>query len=360
MLALLSISFEVGEDMDCLTVQDIKLILELTLPRKHYHQKDLIKFIGQIIIKSLLGTQIFVTRSPRPAYIPTFFRKVLKHKIIVYMGCTPLKYYEKMSFWRNKEFRQNSKKINRILAYFEFILEKYVLRNADYFLIENKKAEFIIKRFGCDVSKIILLRYYVQDYFLQGSNPEYKNNSPFLIGYTGRFNPYDNLSVIIDSIQILKKKNLNIILYLIGDGPIKKKIENKVIRLNLGQNIIFLGSQTHENVSKLIDNYHCLILPMVNSICPSTVAIKILEGVLKGKIIITNNAGYNKQFFNPYYDLILETLSPRILAQKIELILQNYRLYLDRAQIIRDNQIKIHNKANYNSVINNVINRVIN
>jgi len=46
MLALLSISFEVGEDMDFLTVQDIKLILELTLPRKHYHQKDLIKFIN--------------------------------------------------------------------------------------------------------------------------------------------------------------------------------------------------------------------------------------------------------------------------------------------------------------------------
>ena len=46
MLALLSISFEVGEDMDFLTVQDVKLILELTLPRKHYRQKELIKFIN--------------------------------------------------------------------------------------------------------------------------------------------------------------------------------------------------------------------------------------------------------------------------------------------------------------------------
>jgi len=47
MLALLSISFEVGEDADFLTVQDVKLILELILPRKHYREKDLIKFINE-------------------------------------------------------------------------------------------------------------------------------------------------------------------------------------------------------------------------------------------------------------------------------------------------------------------------
>ncbi|MHB8120238.1 MAG: hypothetical protein ACYDHX_16210, partial [Methanothrix sp.] len=46
MLALLSISFEVGEDMDFLTVQDVKLILEMILPRKHYREKELIKFIN--------------------------------------------------------------------------------------------------------------------------------------------------------------------------------------------------------------------------------------------------------------------------------------------------------------------------
>jgi len=46
MLALLSMSCEVGEDVDFLTVQDVKLILEMILPRKHYREKDLIKFIN--------------------------------------------------------------------------------------------------------------------------------------------------------------------------------------------------------------------------------------------------------------------------------------------------------------------------
>ena len=45
MFALLSISYEVGEDTDFLTVQDVKVILEMILPRKHYRDKELIKFI---------------------------------------------------------------------------------------------------------------------------------------------------------------------------------------------------------------------------------------------------------------------------------------------------------------------------
>ncbi|NTV27933.1 MAG: IS701 family transposase [Methanothrix sp.] len=46
MLALLSICFELGEDTDILTVQDIKAILEITLPRKRYRDKDLTKLIN--------------------------------------------------------------------------------------------------------------------------------------------------------------------------------------------------------------------------------------------------------------------------------------------------------------------------
>jgi hypothetical protein len=46
MLALLSICFELGEDTDILTVQDIKAILEIILPRKRYRDKDLTKLIN--------------------------------------------------------------------------------------------------------------------------------------------------------------------------------------------------------------------------------------------------------------------------------------------------------------------------
>jgi SRSO17 transposase len=46
MLALLSMCIELGEDTDILTVQDIKAILEIILPRKRYSDRDLTKLIN--------------------------------------------------------------------------------------------------------------------------------------------------------------------------------------------------------------------------------------------------------------------------------------------------------------------------
>ena len=47
MLVLLSFSIELGEEIDFVTVQDIKLILEMILPKKRFRDKDIIKFIKQ-------------------------------------------------------------------------------------------------------------------------------------------------------------------------------------------------------------------------------------------------------------------------------------------------------------------------
>ena len=45
MLVLLSISIDVGGETDILTVQDAKILLEIMLSRKHYRDKDVIKFM---------------------------------------------------------------------------------------------------------------------------------------------------------------------------------------------------------------------------------------------------------------------------------------------------------------------------
>jgi SRSO17 transposase len=47
MLVLLSISIDVGGETDILTVQDAKLLLEMMLSRKHYRDKDVIKFMRE-------------------------------------------------------------------------------------------------------------------------------------------------------------------------------------------------------------------------------------------------------------------------------------------------------------------------
>ena len=144
------------------------------------------------------------------------------------------------------------------------------------------------------------------------------------MGYTGRFRGYDLIKPIIDAISLIITEFPNVKLYLIGDGPKRKSIQSLVNSKNLKNNIIFLGLKTHEEVSKLVNEFHCLILPMIRNLCPSTISIKILEGVLKGKIIITTNSGNNKSLFLNNTELIIEQNTTYEIVEKIKSVIRKY------------------------------------
>lgn len=320
---------------------------------------ELMKFILRITIASLRLKQIFIIRGTKPSFIPFLFQKIFKHKIILNLGCTPFYTIERREFLKNPEYNFKFNKIRKFILKLEFQFEKYFLRNANEILVENEKAKKLVTLYGANNSKIQILRYYVQNYFLTSKKIKYNYGNVFKLGYTGRFHKYDCLLTLIDAIKILKENNYSIKLYLIGDGPTKEEIEYKIKKLNLNENVTLLGSQSHKNVSRIIDKLHCLILPMVKKICPSSIAIKILEGIMKGKIIITTNSGNNKSLFTPFYDLILEKINPSELAYKIVEVMKNYNKYLLLAEKIRQKQLKIRSFKIFNRKLMKILNQYI-
>jgi len=312
------------------------------------------KIILKLISLSLRSNQIFVIRGTRPGFIPIFFKKQRQHKIILNMGCTPLSTIERTAFFRNPAFRSKYNLLSKILLKLEFQFEKFLIRNADFIFVENETAKKIVAKYCDDSSKIKIAPYYVQNYFLTTEELKYNYNDrkPLIIGYTGRFHKYDKLDPLVDAIHILKNNEFPIVFKLVGNGPTKLEIQRKVNNLNLNNEIIFLGSQPHQIVSKIIDTEHILVLPMVNNICPSTVPIKILEGIIKGKIILTNNSGNIKSLFHPYTDLVLEDFSdPHLIAEKIIHVAQNYEKYYKIAQILRKKHLETCNSEYFRNQI---------
>jgi glycosyltransferase involved in cell wall biosynthesis len=199
----------------------------------------------------------------------------------------------------------------------------------------------------------------VEDSFLSGTNPSYNSKSdPFILGYTGRFQQYDNLDILLDAMDIVRHKGIRIKLYMLGDGTLKKSIEKKVKRKDLEDNVIFFGKVPHPEVSIRMNEMHALVLPMVNYICPTTIAIKILEAVLKGKIVITNKSGNNRSLFHPYEQKYVfeELTNPEIIASKILEIAQNYDEYLKIIKEIAQNQRSHHSKNFFGHQIVKTIN----
>lgn len=300
-----------------------------------------------------LGNRIFLTRASKLAFFPTLFRRVFNLKVIIRSGCTPVMFIERKVFSKNKNFQQKSNILMRFLYFIEPFFETYPLRHADLILVENKRAKRIVEMLGAESKKIRLNPYFVNDYFTKGTNPPFNFESKqiFKIGYTGRFNNYDLILPVIDAIKDFKERRVPLNLFLIGDGPNKNNIELIVKNQGLEKNIFFLGAQPHQKVSQIIEQFHCLVLPMLKNITPSTVAIKVLEGIMKGKIIITTNSGNNKKLFYSYCDLILNDTKSSSIHDKILLVMRNYNKYEKYARTIQNIQNTKRSRQKYSNNI---------
>ena len=72
-------------------------------------------------------------------------------------------------------------------------------------------------------------------------------DNQLVIGHIGRFVQQKNHEFLIDIFNEIHKQDKNAILLLIGEGPLKEKIQNKVNELGLDKNVQFLGQRDDAN-----------------------------------------------------------------------------------------------------------------
>lgn len=84
-----------------------------------------------------------------------------------------------------------------------------------------------------------------------------ENNIVF--GHIGRFDVQKNHHFLIDVFSEVAYKNANVRLMLIGDGSLRKDIEEKVRMLKLEEKVLFLGKRT--DVNKLLQAMDYFLLP---------------------------------------------------------------------------------------------------
>ncbi|MHA1931955.1 MAG: hypothetical protein ACW96X_05405, partial [Promethearchaeota archaeon] len=193
--------------------------------------KSLFKYFIKYLSEILSSKRIFITRAPKLALLPIILNHFFNNKVIIRMGCTPVVFIERRAFTRNPEFHYSKNLLKRLFYYLEPHLELYSIRHADGFIIENERAKNMAIFYGAKPEKIKITPYYVQEYFLQGTNPNFEENKDFFkIGYTGRFSLYDLLLPIIDAIYLLKEQGYKIKLFLLGDGITRKSMESYVLK----------------------------------------------------------------------------------------------------------------------------------
>lgn len=81
----------------------------------------------------------------------------------------------------------------------------------------------------------------------------------FVIGHIGRFVAQKNHTFLIDIFNEIHKERPNSILLLVGQGPLKEMIKEKVKKLGLNDSVIFLGQRKDAN--RLYQAMDVFVLP---------------------------------------------------------------------------------------------------
>nr|WP_249308756.1 glycosyltransferase family 1 protein [Lederbergia citrea] len=91
-------------------------------------------------------------------------------------------------------------------------------------------------------------------------------DNTFVLGHVGRFAEQKNHTFLIDVFADLCKENNNSILLLIGDGPLRKDIEEKVRNLNLEKRVMFLGIRS--DINRILQGLDIFVFPSLHEGLP--------------------------------------------------------------------------------------------
>lgn len=144
---------------------------------------------------------------------------------------------------------------------------------------EKRQNEFVFMRNAIETEKFL---YNVDE--ANAIRQELGISNQRLICHVGRYNKQKNHSFLIDIFKEIHKIDSDSILLLIGDGDLRKEIEDKVNRLNLLSSVRFLG--VRDDVPQLLKASDLLLFPSYYE----GLSVVLVEAQATGiKCIVTNS-----------------------------------------------------------------------
>lgn len=129
----------------------------------------------------------------------------------------------------------------------------------------------------------------------------------FILGTVGRLVPVKGFDILLYVISNLIKYFSNIFLIIIGDGPLRKRLEQQAVDLNIIKNVIFTGFR--ENSKELIMCFDIFALSSYHEGIPMV----LLEAMISSIPIISTRVGGIPELLRNQIDAVL--VSPNNISE---------------------------------------------
>ena len=189
-------------------------------------------------------------------------------------------------------------------------LETLVMRlnpNATLVTVENMPF-FAVGKESSEQEQIELLR---QELELNGKLP---------VVYTGTFERYQGLDLLLDSAAIVSKQNPKACFVLVGGKPQQiKEWQETAVKLNIADHVQFVGRVSPEEAARYMSLAEILVSPRIDG---TSVPLKIYSYLQAGKPTVVTNLVAHTQVLNEEVAYVIEPTG-EALAQGILWLLQD-------------------------------------
>lgn len=165
----------------------------------------------------------------------------------------------------------------------------------------------------------------IVDLFEFTYKPEYKSehNENFNFISVGRLHKDKRMDYLIDSFRVAFKENKNVKLVIFGEGIERKKIEEKITRLNMNNQIELRGLVNRKVISQQMSISHCFVLASKLE----TFGVAYAEAMAAGLPVISTRCGGPEEFINKKNGVLVPVDNKQALAGALRLMYENYRIY---------------------------------
>ncbi len=131
--------------------------------------------------------------------------------------------------------------------------------------------------------------------------------------WVGRMVPVKALDVLINASEILRKQNLSFELHLIGDGPERPRLEQRVAELGLTEHVLFEGTIGHDQIA---DWYRAADLTVMSSDSEGLPNV-LRESLACGTPFVSTDVGSISEIADPTYSILAPQQDEKCLAEAI-------------------------------------------
>jgi glycosyltransferase involved in cell wall biosynthesis len=213
--------------------------------------------------------------------------------------------------------------VRQILTVSERILARIIMRSATIILPVSNYLKKYIQPYAPQ-ARFEVVSNIVDSSMFKSTNAVIKDkDEQKLILTVGRLDPAKGTSYLLEALSLLKTIRKDFFLNIIGDGSIRKELEQKAKSLELDDFVQFHGIKLKSQVAGFMSKCDFFVLPSLFE----TFGCVIIEAMACGKPVVATNIGGPDEIVTQQTGILVKSANAESLKNGLEYMLDNYHKY---------------------------------